>query len=130
MFDNPLGNSGLSLGASVVTACYRDQYKRASGSLLAGSCTPEESNSLEAHDGAGVEDAVEGVDLFIDEMADVGVGFDIEFCQQVEITGRGVDLRGDLGIGDLVGDLVGLAELALDLNEEGNHARGLLMGPV
>ena len=27
MFDNPLGNSDFSLVASVVTACYRDQYK-------------------------------------------------------------------------------------------------------
>ena len=56
-------------------------------------------------------------------MADVGTGLDVEFRQQVEVAGSGIDLGCDLGIGELVRDFVGFAEVALDLNEEGNHAR-------
>ena len=41
--------------------------------------------------------------------------------QQVEIPGGGIDLRGDLGIGEGVRHFIGLAELALDLNEERGH---------
>ncbi len=56
-------------------------------------------------------------------MADVGAFLDIEFRQQIELAGGGVDLRCDLGIREFVGDLVGLAELTLDLNEERNHRK-------
>ena len=50
-------------------------------------------------------------------------GIDVEFHQQIEIAGGRIDFRGDLGVGELVGDLVGLAELAFDLHEKGDHAR-------
>ena len=46
---------------------------------------------------------------------------DIELHQQVEVAGGGIDLGGDLGIRERVGDLVGFAELAFDLHEEGGH---------
>src|SRR5262249_47314092 len=55
-------------------------------------------------------------------MADVGAVLDVELHQEVEIPRRRVDLLGDLGVGELVGHLVGLSELAFDLHEEGNHA--------
>jgi hypothetical protein len=54
-------------------------------------------------------------------MADVGAFLDIEFRQQIELAGGGINLRSDLGIRQLVGNLVGFAELALDLDEERNH---------
>ena len=55
-------------------------------------------------------------------MADVGCLVDIEFHQQVEVAGGGIDFRGDLGVGEAVGHLVRFAHLALDLNEKRDHA--------
>ncbi len=66
-------------------------------------------------------DAGNDLDLLVDEMADVSVVIDIEFHQEIVIARGGIDLRGDLGFGERVGDGVGLAELALELNEKGNH---------
>src|SRR4029077_2941315 len=80
-----------------------------------------ESERLERDDRTGVEDAGNRLHLLIDEMADVGSVLDVEFHQQVEISGDRVDLRGNLGVGELVGHLVGLSQLAFDLDEEGNH---------
>ncbi len=54
-------------------------------------------------------------------MADVGAGVDIEFHQQVVVAGGRVDLGSDLGFGERIGHLVGFAELAFDLHEEGGH---------
>src|SRR5271166_6194324 len=54
-------------------------------------------------------------------MADVGLVLDIELHQQVEISGCGIDFGRDLGICELVRHIVGLAELALDLDEKGYH---------
>jgi hypothetical protein len=94
-------------------------------------CGPTDSNKihlalaraerLEGDDGVGVLDAGKGLHLFVDEVADVGVVFDIEFNQQIVMPRGGVDLGGDFGLRERVGDGVGLAELAFDLNEEGNH---------
>src|SRR5580700_631865 len=56
-------------------------------------------------------------------MADVDRRIDVEFHQQIEVAGGGIDFRGDLGVGELIGDLVGLAELTFDLHKEGDHAR-------
>src|SRR5262245_30939517 len=56
-------------------------------------------------------------------MADIGAGIDIELDQQVEFAGSRIDFRRNLGVGDLVGNVVGFAELAFDLDEEGDHAR-------
>src|SRR5882757_539842 len=76
---------------------------------------------LEGDDGVGVLDTRNDLHLLIDEMADVGVVVDVELDQQVVIAGGGVDLRGDLGFRERVGDGIGLAELAFELNEKGNH---------
>ena len=75
----------------------------------------------------GVLDARDGLHLFVDEVADVDVLVDIEFDQQVVVARGGLDFRGDLGFRKRVGDHVRLAELALDLDEEGYH-RGRLQG--
>ena len=61
-------------------------------------------------------------------MADVGVLVDIEFDQEIVIARGGIDLGGDLGLGKRVGDDIGLAELAFDLDEEGNHRCRLRKG--
>src|SRR5215469_1177417 len=59
-------------------------------------------------------------------MADVGVLLDIDLHQELEVAGGRIDLRGDLRFGERGGDIVGLAEVALDLDEEGDH--GCLRG--
>src|SRR5882724_6799353 len=69
----------------------------------------------------GVLDARNHLHPFVDEMADVGVVVDVELYQQIVIARGGIDLRGDLGLGERVGDGVGLAELAFELDKEGNH---------
>src|SRR3981081_1813807 len=81
------------------------------------------SESLEGDDGAGVLDARHDLHLLVHEMADVGVLVDIELDQQIELAGGRVYFRSDLGFGKSVRHVVGLAKLAFDLDEEGNHAR-------
>src|SRR5216684_672263 len=76
---------------------------------------------LEGDDGVGVLDAGDHLHLLVDEMADVGVVIDVELNQQVVIAGGGIDLRGDLGLRERIGHRIGLAELAFELDEEGNH---------
>src|SRR5258705_14005307 len=76
---------------------------------------------LEGDDGVGVLDAGDHLHPFVDEMADVGVVVDVELDQQIVIAGGGIDLRGDLGFRERIGDGIGLAELAFELDEEGNH---------
>ncbi len=61
--------------------------------------------------------------LLGNEMADVGGGIDVEFHQEVEIARRRVDFRGNFRIGELIGNLIGLAELAFNLHEKGDHGR-------
>jgi hypothetical protein len=56
-------------------------------------------------------------------VADVGAFIHVELRQQVEVPRSGVDFGGDLGIRERIGDLVGLAELALDLDEKRDHSR-------
>ena len=68
-----------------------------------------------------VLDARDGLYFLAHEMADVGGVIDIEFHQQVVVAGGGLDLRGDFGFGQRVGDGVGLAKLALELDKEGDH---------
>ena len=53
----------------------------------------------------------------------ISVSVDVEFHQQIEVAGGGIDFRGDLGLGERIGDRIGLAELAFELHEKGNHAR-------
>src|SRR6516225_1681104 len=81
------------------------------------------SESFECDDGPRVLDTRDGLYLLVDEMTDVGLVLDIEFHQQVEVAGGGIDLGSELGIRQLVRHFVGLAELAFDLNEEGDHSR-------
>src|SRR5947208_3218360 len=47
----------------------------------------------------------------------------LKHLQKVVISGGRIDLGSQLGVSELVRDLVGFAELALDLDEEGDHAR-------
>src|SRR6266581_3537882 len=76
---------------------------------------------LERDDGPGVLNAGNDLHLLVHEMPDVGRILDIELHLQIEIAGRGIDLRGDFGIRDGIRHLVRLAEMAFDLDEEGNH---------
>src|SRR5262249_36969636 len=80
------------------------------------------SKCLECDDGTRVLDARNGLHALVDEMADIGAVLDVELNQQIIVAGGGVDFGGDLGVGEAVGDLIGLAEMAFDLDEEGNHA--------
>src|SRR5438094_1546332 len=80
------------------------------------------SKRLEGDDGARILDARDRLHLLVDEMADVGLLLDVELHQQVVISGGRIDLGCELGVGELVRDLVGFAELALDLDEEGDHS--------
>src|SRR6476620_6148655 len=79
------------------------------------------SKRLERDDRPGVLDARKALHLLVDEMANVRAGLDVEFDQQVELARGRIDLGCNLGVGELVGDLVGLSDLAFDLNEEWNH---------
>src|SRR5215218_4383205 len=56
-------------------------------------------------------------------MADVGAGLHIKLREQVEVTGGGIDFRGDLSIGQRVRHLIRFTELAFDLHKKGYHAR-------
>jgi hydroxyethylthiazole kinase len=81
------------------------------------------SKRLEGDDGPGIGDARNGLHLFRYKMADIGCGIDVEFYQKIEIAGGRVDFRGNFRVGKLVGDLIGLAELAFNLHEKGDHGR-------
>jgi hypothetical protein len=54
-------------------------------------------------------------------MADIGALFDVELDQEVEFACGRVDLRRNLGVGERVGNRVGLAEMTFDLNEKRDH---------
>src|SRR5712675_818472 len=84
---------------------------------------------LEGDDGEGVLDTRKHLHLFVHEVADVGIVLDIELDQQIVLPGGGVDLGRDLGFGKRIGDQIGLAELAFDLDEERNH-RGRLQARI
>jgi hypothetical protein len=79
------------------------------------------SERLEGDDGVGILDARDNLHLLVHEMADVDLVFDIELAQQVVVAGGGIDFGSDLGVRDRVCDIVGFAELAFDLDEEGYH---------
>src|SRR5438445_3339009 len=98
--------------------------RRAKSRAMAGQAGPPSlarAERLESDDGVGVLDARNHLHLLVDEMADVGVVIDVEFYQEIVIAGGGIDLRGDLGLRERIGDGIGLAELAFELDEEGNH---------
>lgn len=79
------------------------------------------SECLERNDGIGFLDAWNDLDLFVDEMADVGTALDVEFDQQVVVAGGRIDLRGNFGFRKRIGDGIRLAKLAFDLNKERDH---------
>src|SRR5437660_1757854 len=54
-------------------------------------------------------------------MTDVDVAIDIEFGQDVEVTGDRVDFRRDLRFGKRACDRIGLAKRAFDFDEKGLH---------
>src|SRR6185437_6515080 len=87
---------------------------------------------LEGNGREGVLHVTQRLDLAGDEVADVGLLIEIALHQQVVLTRGRVDLRHALDRQRFLGDLVGLAELALhhhenrlhalaDLGEEGRH---------
>src|SRR3982074_199174 len=115
-FVTKIGGYGSRRSPGRRDCCSRDPSMRAKEShALAG------AERLEGDDGVGVLDAGNGLHLLVDEMADVGVVVDVELDQQVVIPCGGINLRGDLGFGERVGDGIGLAELAFELDEERNH---------
>src|SRR5271156_4733352 len=74
---------------------------------------PRSSERLKGNDCSGVVNAGDGLHFLIDEVADIGSRFDVEFDQQVKVAGGRVDLRRDLRVGERVRDCVGFAEIAL-----------------
>src|SRR5215218_8656515 len=76
---------------------------------------------LEGDDRAGVLDLGDRLHVLGDEMADVDAVVDVELGQDVVVAGGRIDLRGDLAVGKRACHRIGLAELALDLDEEGLH---------
>src|ERR1700738_1501330 len=76
---------------------------------------------LEGDDGVGVLDAGKHLHSLVDEVPDVGVVVDVEFYQEIVVASGGIDLGRNLGFRKRIGDGVGLAELALDLDEGGTH---------
>jgi hypothetical protein len=59
------------------------------------------------------------VQLLVDEVADVAAGVDVEFDEEVEVSGGGIDLRRDLRVDDRSRHAIRCAEFALDEDEEG-----------
>src|SRR5579872_1199421 len=68
--------------------------------------------SLERNDGARVLHARNGLYFLGDEVANIRGLLDVKLDQQVEIARRRIDFRGDFGIRQPVGHLVGLPKLA------------------
>ena len=113
--------SAIIAGAGLFVIWREHQLALARRRAVEGATTSPKR--LEGDDGARVGDPGNGLHLLGDEMADIGRGIDVEFHQQIEVAGGRIDFRGDLGVRELIGDLVGLAELTFDLHEKGDHAR-------
>src|SRR5882672_666764 len=80
------------------------------------------SERFESENCARVVDTRNGLYFFSHEVTDVSAWFDVKFRQEVEVSGGRIDFGGDLGVRKLIGNLVGLAQVAFYLDEEGNHA--------
>jgi hypothetical protein len=61
------------------------------------------------------------LDALIYKVSDIGITFDIELDQEIIVACRRIDFRGDLRVGKLIRDIIGLAELAFDLDKERDH---------
>ena len=79
------------------------------------------SKCLEGNNRMRIDDVGDGLYLLADEVADIGVVIDVEFGQNVEMAGNRIDFRGDFGVGQAAGHLIGFAELAFDFNEKSLH---------
>src|SRR6187549_1273109 len=78
--------------------------RRAKSMVMAGGAAlSARAERLEGDDGVGVLDARNHLHLLVDEMADVGVVADVELDQQIVVARGGIDLRGDLGLGERIG---------------------------
>src|SRR6185437_8948530 len=71
---------------------------------------------LEGDNRIGVLDARHCLHLFIHEVPDIGAGIHVELHQEIVVASGRIDFGGDLGFGELIGHLIGLAELAFDLD--------------
>src|SRR5207342_3396169 len=89
-------------------------------SILAQRLRPSER--LKGDDGARIGNSRNGLDLFRDEMADVGRRLDIELDQEIEVACRRINFGSNLGISKFGGDVVCFAELAFYLHEKRDHA--------
>lgn len=86
------------------------------------------SKRLERNHGLRVLNAIEHLHLVGDEVADIVLLIEVEFRENVVIAGGGIDFRGDFGIREGRGYLIGFAKLAFDLHEERLHC-ALLSSP-
>ena len=73
------------------------------------------------------DDAGDAGDVFVDELADVLLVLDVDLHQQVVFAAGRIEFGDQLGLLDGVGNLVGLAGRALQLDEYGLHGKFLKM---
>src|ERR1700733_3076362 len=76
---------------------------------------------LERDHGAGVDDSWDHLHSVADEVADIDIGFHVEFGQNVIVAGDRIDFGGNLRFRQRAGDLVGSPERTFYLDEEGLH---------
>src|ERR1035437_4346856 len=124
-------NSGCRIRTPVLKAAHRCAPARPGEDLTQHLSLHDlaDAGRLEGDDGVGVLDAGKDLHLLVDEMPDIGVFIDVEFDQQIVVSSGGIDLGRNLGFRKRIGDGVGLAELALDLDKEGNHRCRLRKAP-
>jgi hypothetical protein len=59
--------------------------------------------------------------MLVDELADVVLGVDLDLHQEIVFAAGREEFGDNLAFEQRVGDLVGLARLALELHENGSH---------
>ena len=79
------------------------------------------SKSLECDDCMRVDDVGNCLYFRADEMPDVNAVINVEFGQNIKMAGNGINLRSDFTICQTACDIIGLAELAFDLNKKSFH---------
>jgi hypothetical protein len=83
------------------------------------------SESFEGDDGTCVGYARNGLHLIANEVSNINGHVDMEFGEDVIITGDRVDLRCNFPIRQSAGYSICLSQLAFDLNKEGLHCLSL-----
>ena len=63
---------------------------------------------LESDDGVGVDDIGDGLHFFADKMADIDAVIDMEFGQNIKMTGNGINFRSDFSVCQAACDIIGL----------------------